>query len=93
VATGADGSPTPGGVFKTTYKQPGWYTAGYDVYPVVRFYGGGYAFHSRLYWPGTHILQDGAIGYPVSHGCVRMYDEDIQWIYNNVPDGTTVVSY
>jgi hypothetical protein len=40
VGTGAEWSPTPGGVFKTTYKQPGWYTEGYDVRPVVRFTAG-----------------------------------------------------
>ncbi|MBQ3404696.1 MAG: L,D-transpeptidase, partial [Oscillospiraceae bacterium] len=32
-------------------------------------------------------------GYPVSHGCVRMYTSDVQWIYNNCPIGTTVVVY
>ena len=78
---------------KTTYKQTGWFQSSYQVLPVVRFYGGGYAFHSRLYYPRSTTLQDPSIGFPVSHGCVRMYDEDIQWIYDNVPDGTTVVSH
>lgn len=93
VGCGADRTATPRGVFKTTWNQPGWFTASYDVRPVVRFYGGGYAFHSRLYYPGTNTLSDPGIGYPISHGCIRMYDEDIQWIYDNVPSGTTVVSY
>ena len=87
------GSNTPQGVFQTTWNQPGWFTSTYDVRPVVRFYGGGYAFHSRLYYPGTDKLLDPGIGYPISHGCIRMYDEDVQWIYDNVPSGTTVVSY
>ncbi|MGI6028980.1 MAG: L,D-transpeptidase family protein [Candidatus Heteroscillospira sp.] len=87
------GANTPRGVFETTWNQPGWFTASYDVRPVVRFYGGGYAFHSRLYHPGTDQLSDPGIGYPISHGCIRMYDEDIQWIYDNVPSGTTVVSF
>ena len=86
------GNNTPKGVFKTTWNQPGWYTSTYEVRPVVRFLGGGYAFHSRLYIPGSdNELMDPSIGYPVSHGCIRMYDEDIWWIYNNVPSGTTVV--
>ena len=87
------GSNTPQGVFKTTWNQVGWFTYDYDVRPVVRFKGGGYAFHSRLYYPGTDILKEPDIGYPISAGCIRMYDENIQWIYDNVPSGTTVVVY
>lgn len=94
VSTGA-GDCTPRGVFKTTYKQSNWTTSTYTVAPVVRFYGGGYAMHSRLYQPGTRTLKGGnnGVGYPLSHGCVRMQADDITWIYNNVPDGTTVVVY
>ena len=36
---------------------------------------------------------DASIGYPISHGCVRMYDEDVAYIYNNIPVGTTVVVF
>ncbi len=94
VGTGKASTPTPVGVYKTTYKQTGWFTDSYDCKPVVRFYAGtGYAFHSRLYYPGTNILSDARIGYPISLGCIRMYDEDIQWLYNNIPTNTTVVVY
>lgn len=93
VGTGASSSATPVGVWKTTYKQTGWYTSSYTVKPIVRFKGGGYAFHSRLYYPGSSTLKDASIGYPVSHGCVRMLDEDIQFLYDYIPDGTTVVIY
>ena len=95
VATGAPGTDTPVGVYKTTYKQTGWYTSSYTCYPVVRFYAGtGYAFHSRLYEPGSKtVLQDSRIGFPISLGCIRMYNEDIQWLYDNIPTNTTVVVY
>lgn len=94
VSTGA-GDCTPRGVFKTTYKQTNWTTDSYTVRPVVRFYGGGYAMHSRLYKPGTTTLKGGknGVGYPLSHGCVRMQADDIQWVYDNVPSGTTIVVY
>lgn len=94
VSTGA-GDCTPRGVFKTTYKQTDWTTSSYTVKPIVRFYGGGYAMHSRLYYPNTTTLKGGnnGVGYPLSHGCVRMQADDIQWIYNNVPNGTTIVVY
>lgn len=94
VGTGKSSTPTPVGMFYVTRKQTGWFTPTYTVKPVVRFSAGsGYAFHSRLYYPGTNRLQDGRIGLPVSHGCIRMYDEDIQWLYNNAPIGTTVAVY
>ncbi|MDR0491295.1 MAG: L,D-transpeptidase family protein [Oscillospiraceae bacterium] len=93
VGTGAPGRDTPVGVWETSYKQLyGWTTASYTVKPVVRFRGSiGYAFHSRLYYPNSDTLIDASIGYPISHGCIRMYDEDVWFIYDNVPDGTTVV--
>lgn len=95
VGTGATRSQTPVGVYYTTYKQEaGWTTSTYTCRPVVGFYKGtGYAFHSRLYYPRTSTLTDAQIGYPVSHGCVRMYDEDVWYIYNSIPLGTTVVVY
>ena len=95
VGTGRPGHGTPPGVWTTSYKQlEGWTTGTYTVRPVVRFMGSiGYAFHSRLYYPGTTTIQDPSIGYPISLGCIRMYDEDIWFIYDNIPDGTTVVVY
>ena len=95
VGTGAPGRGTPVGVYKTTYKTwAGWTTPTYTVKPVVGFKDNtGYAFHSRLFRPGTSTLSDASIGFPVSHGCVRMYDKDILYIYNDIPLGTTVVVY
>ena len=95
VGTGAIGSGTPAMVTTITYRQQyGWTTTSYSCRPVVRFRpGSGFAFHSRLYYPNSTILQDSRIGFPVSHGCIRMYDEDIWYIFNNIPDGTTVVVY
>lgn len=93
-ATGAAGMSTPVGVTYVTYKQTRWTTPTYTCRPIVRFYPGtGYAFHSRLYYPGTDRVLDGAMGYPVSHGCVRMMDEGIYWLYDNVPAKTTVVIF
>ena len=98
VATGAGDNPkgwgnrTPEGVWSVTFKETSWNFATYQCRPVVRFYGGGIAMHSRLYaYNGT--LYDATIGVPASHGCVRMMDEEINFIYNNCDPGTTVVVY
>jgi hypothetical protein len=44
--------------------------------------GNGYLIH------GTN--DDGSIGDATSHGCVRMYNEDVQQLYRMTPVGTTV---
>lgn len=95
VGTGAASSPTPTGLTTVSYKSAsGWTTSTYTVRPVVGFYPGtGYAFHSRLSYPGTDTEYDFSAGYPVSHGCVRMYKSDIKWMYNNIPVGTTVAIF
>lgn len=95
VGTGAMSTPTPTGVTTVTYKlAAGWTTSAYTVRPVVGFYpNSGYAFHSRLCYPGTDKEYDFSGGYPISHGCIRMNKADVQWIYDTVPIGTTVVIF
>ncbi|HET7188615.1 MAG TPA: L,D-transpeptidase family protein [Gemmatimonadaceae bacterium] len=34
-----------------------------------------------------------SIGTSATHGCVRLHDEDIEWLYQNVPVGTKVYLY
>lgn len=45
----------------------------------------GYYFH------GTD--NPASIGSAASHGCIRMYKDDIMWMYRNVPVGTVVYIY
>ena len=47
--------------------------------------GNGYLLH------GTPYAK--SIGAAVTHGCVRLRDEDIEWLYENVPVGTKVFIY
>jgi hypothetical protein len=43
---------------------------------------------------GIHGTPDKAsIGSAVTHGCMRLGDEDIAWLYHHVPVGTTVYIY
>ena len=93
-ASGARATPTPQGVTYVTYKQTKWKTDSYVCKPIVRFYPNtGYAFHSVLYKSDESGIKDGSIGFPVSHGCLRMKPSSIQWIYDNIPIKTTVVIY
>ena len=47
--------------------------------------GEGFLFH------GTPLKN--SIGLAATHGCVRLRDEDIEWLYENIPLGTKVYVY
>jgi lipoprotein-anchoring transpeptidase ErfK/SrfK len=47
--------------------------------------GDGYQIHGTPY--------AASIGSSVTHGCMRLSDEDIEWVYQNVPVGTKVYLY
>jgi hypothetical protein len=47
--------------------------------------GDGYQLHGTPY--------ANSIGSAVTHGCVRLRDEDVEWLYDNVPVGTKVYIY
>jgi L,D-transpeptidase YbiS len=47
--------------------------------------GDGYMIHGTLY--------KRFLGMPVTHGCVRMGDEDLEAVYNNMPVGSKVYIY
>ena len=91
-ASGKNTTPTIGGVFKYQYRQNYWDFGTYYVNRPMIF-NGGHAFHTRTYIKGTSSLLDPTIGHPASQGCVRMYDADVDWLWDNMPFGTTVVVY
>lgn len=49
--------------------------------------GNGYLIH------GTHIYNEDSIGRAVSHGCIRMRNEEVIKLYDLVPVGTPVYIY
>lgn len=46
--------------------------------------GDGYLIH------GTHLFNEDSIGLPASHGCVRMFNDDLELLYSMVETGTPV---
>ena len=90
-ATGTAKNHSPRGVFKISYKEKGWfYTSTKELY--VTHYKGRNSFHTRPLWNNGSV-QNPTIGKPASHGCVRCYNQDAKYIDDNMPIGTTVVSY
>ena len=97
--TGMLSMPTVKGVFSI-------YTKGYSFidkdnvckcFYYSGFYGN-YLFHSILYqkWlsaPDDRYTYDANLGGNISHGCVRLATQNAKWVYDNIPIGTTVVSF
>jgi lipoprotein-anchoring transpeptidase ErfK/SrfK len=100
VATGQAVYPTPLGRFEIVDKQynPWWYPPASDwaegLKPIPP--GPGNPLGTR--WMGTsawgvgiHGTPDAAsIGYSASHGCIRMYVPDAEWLFDHVQIGTPV---
>jgi lipoprotein-anchoring transpeptidase ErfK/SrfK len=100
VATGQSVYPTPLGRFtiEVKWRNPWWYPPnsrwaqgqkpippGPDNPLGTRWMG--------LSAPGVGIHgtpNPASIGYSVSHGCIRMYIPDAEWVFNEVDIGTTV---
>jgi lipoprotein-anchoring transpeptidase ErfK/SrfK len=100
VATGQSTYPTPLGRFaiQVMWRNPWWYppnsrwARGQKPIPPgpnnplgTRWMG--------LSAPGVGIHgtpNPASIGYSVSHGCIRMYIPDAEWLFNSVNVGTTV---
>ena len=94
VAVGAPGAETPLGLFYVTDKfnpsiDPDWAILG------------AFAFETSAYsklsdWPGGGIVGmhgtpwPNLLGQAVSHGCVRLRNEDVSFLRNRVPLGTPV---
>lgn len=82
-AIGAPDTPTITGQFDYISRETVWDYGYYYVGPIMRFYNG-YALHSTLlYYDGTEY--DGRVGVQISHGCVRLHPEDIDWMVYNIP--------
>lgn len=87
-AIGAPSTPTIEGTFKYYQYQDRWNYDKYYCGPIMRFKGG-YAIHSTLLrYDGRDY--DGRTGMRISHGCVRVRPENINWLVNTVPLQTTI---
>lgn len=91
-ASGCNYTPTPQEVAQILYKSKQWDYEDFYVHHISVF-DSSRGFHSMLYYYDRYELFNRAMGCPASHGCVRMPDEGIMYLWDNVPIGTTVVIY
>lgn len=76
---------TPQGIFHVSREVDGWVIDSLGALWRPKFFDAGFAIHGDSYVPSV----------PVSHGCVRVSDEAINWIWatNQIPLGTEVWVY
>ena len=90
VAVGAPGAETPTGLFYVQSK----------FFPNASILGA-FAFETSAYskltdWPGGGVVGVHGTPWPwllgraVSHGCVRLHNDDVLWLRSRVPEGTPV---
>lgn len=91
-SSGKNTTPTNGGVFAYQYRQNYW-DFGYYYVKKPMIFNGGHAFHTRTYIKSTGGLLDATMQGTVSQGCIRMYDADVDWLWDNLPFQSTVVVY
>lgn len=86
-AIGAPGTPTITGSYEYIERTQ-WDYGTYYVGPVLRFHNG-YALHSTLLYYGGGEY-DGRVGVQISHGCIRLHPEDINYLANTIPLKTRI---
>ena len=88
-SSGKSSTPTVKGNFTIQDKGP-MFRAGSNTICnyYTRFYGN-YLFHTVLL-DNNENIQDGRLGIPLSHGCIRLAIDDAKYIYTSIPYGTTV---
>lgn len=102
ISSGGWRTPTPIGTFYIFNKISEAYSPDYKLW--MPMWNGlatspdgtgylGYGIHALVCWDKACTNREGVthIGTPVSHGCIRVDDNGIPWIYNNAPIGTPVV--
>ena len=92
-STGIGSYDTPSGRFLVGDRGSYFTGPGYICYDWLRI-NNNYLFHSVLCYPNTKTpipYEYDRLGSKASHGCIRLKQEDIKWMYDNIPRGTMVV--
>ena len=94
-STGKKNTPTPLGTYQAEGKAGGewYYFKDFNCYAkwATRIVGG-VLFHSVTFNSSKRPSgSESSLGRRASHGCIRLRIVDAKWIYDNCPQGTTVV--
>ncbi|MGL5313323.1 MAG: L,D-transpeptidase [Peptostreptococcaceae bacterium] len=88
---GKPSTPTIKGVFSIGQKYPAIGDNNSSVKYAINFTEQ-YYYHSILYDARGLNIKDATLGEAISHGCIRLATSSAKWIYDNVPENTTVIT-
>lgn len=91
-ASGKNESPTTTGTYYYNALVGRW-DLGESYCEPVLVYNGGEAFTSQPYDVDTKKISDDTMGEPVSGGAIRMLEDDIAWMEENLQMNTMIVVY
>jgi len=88
---GASSTPTITGEYRVGIKGLSF---GQDEGFQAKYYtqiSGNYLYHSIIYNKAGTRVTDGRLGGALSHGCIRLSTDKAKWIYDNIPQHTTIL--
>ncbi|MDD3774192.1 MAG: L,D-transpeptidase family protein [Patescibacteria group bacterium] len=93
VSSGAWDMPTPVGTFSVLSKATmAWSDISFVWMPWwMQFTGAGHGIHELPIWPDGTREGENALGWAVSHGCVRLGIGSAETVFNWTPEGIPVV--
>lgn len=88
-SSGNYSSPTIKGNFTIKNKGPMFRAGSNTICKYFTQFSGDYLFHTVLL-DNNGTIQDGRLGTPLSHGCIRLAIDDAKYIYTSIPYNTSV---
>lgn len=88
-SSGSNTTPSINGRYKYYNLHKKRALKDYYVVNFMRYYDT-FAIHS-IPFNYDHSINDGRLGVPVSHGCIRVSVADSQWLVKNIPMGTSII--
>jgi peptidoglycan hydrolase-like protein with peptidoglycan-binding domain len=88
-SSGKASTPTVKGSFTIQDKGPMFRAGSNTICNYYTRFHGNYLFHTVLL-DNNENIQDGRLGTPLSHGCIRLAIDDAKYIYTTIPYGTSV---
>lgn len=87
---GKPATPTIKGVYYIGVKYPAIGDENSSVKYAINIFEE-YYYHSILYDSKGLNIKDDTLGAAISHGCIRLATSSAKWIYDNIPQGSTII--
>jgi uncharacterized protein YgiM (DUF1202 family) len=92
-STGTSSTPTPKGTFTVPYRKNNFLSHSLTCFDAIKIIDGTGIYFHRIPRDadGTYTRFQNALGNNASAGCVRLPELHSRWMYENFPNGATVI--